>query len=527
MTRLAGWLAGLTGWRRALAAGVLGAAATAALPPLHLLPLYVAAFTGLIWLIDSSRSPRAALIVGWWFGLGHFVTGLYWFAHALLTEPEKFGWLIPPAVLGISALLAVFPALAAGAARLAPAGAPRVFGLALAWAAAEWLRSHMPGGFPWNLVAYGWTVSEPMIQSAALFGSFGLGLVTVLAAAMPSTLARDGRGDGRGARRWLPTAAVAALVAVVWTGGAIRLSGADSGMVDGVRLRIVQPNISQPHKWKTALREELFLRHIEMSVGDGFADITHVIWSETAVPYFIDEDPQRRRLIASVTPLDGVLVTGAVRRTPPGIVPFELWNSLYAIDDSGDVVAIYDKARLVPFGEFVPLRSILPIDKITPGSIDFSAGPGPQTISLPGLPPVSPLICYEAIFPGGVVDPDNRPEWMLNITNDAWFGISSGPYQHFASARMRAVEQGLPLVRAANTGISGVVDAWGRVVALLGLGEKGILDTGLPRAIGTGTIYSEVRDWPLGGLLVAGVLILGWTRRRAAKRAEVEFSVSI
>jgi apolipoprotein N-acyltransferase len=482
-------------------AALLGAAATAALPPLHVLPLLVVAFSGLLWLVDGSRSRRGAFLVGWWFGLGHFVTGLYWFAHAMLTDAERFAWLIAPAVLGVSAVLAIFPALATSASRCISPGAARALGLALAWTAAEWLRGRVLSGFPWNLIGYSWVVSDEMLQLASLAGIYGLSLVTVLAAALPATLADAAAGT----RRWMPTAFAVALLAAAWASGALRLAAAgETDTVDGVRLRLVQPNVAQHHKWRPELRAALFAKQLELSAQPGIEPVSHIIWPETAIPYFIDSDPARRSLIASVTPPGGALISGAIRTTPEPVTPPKLWNSVHGFDADGKIVATYDKFHLVPFGEYVPLRRYLSFAKLTYGTTDFSSGPGPRTLKLPGLPPVGPLICYEAIFPHAVVDRTDRPRWLINLTNDAWFGVSSGPYQHFASARVRAVEQGLPLVRVANTGISGVVDPYGRITARLGLGREGVLDATLPIALDRLTPYARWGDVTVLLMLVAG-----------------------
>ncbi|HEX6113784.1 MAG TPA: apolipoprotein N-acyltransferase, partial [Geminicoccaceae bacterium] len=250
-----------------------------------------------------------------------------------------------------------------------------------------------------------------------------------------------------------------------------------------------------------------FERHLTLS-AEGRDAITHVIWPESAAPYPLDQDGVARQMIARVVPPSGLLLTGGERfdlsREPP-----LAWNTLFVLDDAGAILARYDKRDLVPFGEFLPLRGLLGrlgLEKLTHGSIDFQPGPGRQTITLPGLPPVSPLICYEAIFPGSVVDPDARPDWLLNVTNDAWFGRSSGPYQHLAMARMRAIEEGLPLVRSANSGISAVVDPWGRIEARLGLGETGALDVALPQPLPGGTPFA--RTGPVIALAPAGVLAL-------------------
>ncbi|HLI19994.1 MAG TPA: apolipoprotein N-acyltransferase, partial [Stellaceae bacterium] len=227
-----------------------------------------------------------------------------------------------------------------------------------------------------------------------------------------------------------------------------------------------------------------------------------------AAPPFLDRDGGARQAIAQAASSNGYVITGTTRTDPPPAPPTHVWNSLVAIDHEGTIRASYDKFHLVPFGEYVPLRSILPMQKITPGAIDFSAGDGPHTITLPGLPPFSPLICYEAIFPGAVIDPAHRPDWLLNITDDAWYGVTSGPFQHVAITRLRAIEEGLPLARASDNGISAMFDPFGRVVARLDLNAIGDLDVALPRPLPP-TLYSQVGDAPyLIALLLIGVFLL-------------------
>ncbi len=463
-----------------------GAVTAAALPPVHAIPLLAIAFPVLIWQLDGAGRGRTAFARGWWFGFGFFVAGLYWIAHALLTDPARYGWMIPFAVGGLAAYLALFPALAALVAhRFSRPGLGRILVFAAAWTAGEGLRGVLFTGFPWNPLGNVWTVSSPMLQIAAVIGVYGLGLITVAAAAAPATLAATGR------RRWAPTVGAAALLAMMYAGGAARLAGASSAVVPGVVLRLVQPNIAQHHKWREDLRAAQFEKHLSLSVTPTGRRPTHVIWAETAAPFVVADDLVSRRRMAEVVPEGGFLLTGALRTSRSPVDRFEVWNSLHAIGRDARVAATYDKFHLVPFGEYVPFRSVLGFTKLTVGNTDFSAGPGPRSINLDGLPPAGPLICYEAIFPGRVATLDDRPGWLLNVTNDAWFGISSGPHQHFASARMRAVEEGLPLVRVANTGISGVVDAYGRVTAKLGLGREGVVDANLPVAIADPTPFAR------------------------------------
>ena len=479
-------LASFRGWRAHASSFVFGAIAAAALPPVHAIPVLAIAFPALIWQIDGAARTRTAFARGWWFGFGFFVTGLYWIAHALLTDPARYGWMIPFVVGGLAAYSALFPGLAALVAhRLGRPGWTRILVFGAVWTAGEALRGLLLTGFPWNPLGSIWTVSPPMLQVTAIAGVYGLGLITIVAAAAPATLADTGR------RRWAPLICALTLVVVTYSGGSVRLAGASSTVVPGVVLRLVQPNIAQHHKWRQDLRAAQFAKHLKLSTTATPTRPTHIIWAETATPFVLANDAVRRRMIAMVVPDGGYLLTGTIRTSINRAGRLQAWNSIQAVGQDGRVVATYDKFHLVPFGEYVPLRSVIGLAKLTVGDTDFSPGPGPRSLKLDGLPPAGPLICYEAIFPGQVVRRNDRPEWLLNVTNDAWFGISSGPYQHFASAQIRAVEEGLPLVRVANTGISGVVDAYGRVKARLGLGREGVIDAQLPVAIASPTLFAR------------------------------------
>ena len=349
-----------------------------------------------------------------------------------------------------------------------------------------------------------WTWSDAALQGASVVGIYGLSFATVVILASPAALvvatartqfdrkARSSGGTGEArtssdATGWRERqeqprsgrAAVISLALILLAGdfayGMVRLGDATDAVQDGVSVRLVQANVAQQFKWEPDQLRGNLERHLVLMAGPGIEKVSAVIWPETALPYALDGNPDLRRALGALLPPDALLITGVPRieTDASGRLIAQMWNSVAALDATGTVVGTYDKAHLVPFGEYVPLRPLLAatgLQKVVPGILDYSAGPGPRTLVLPGLPDVGPLVCYEVIFPGAVTA-QQRPAWLLNVTNDAWYGNSAGPYQHFAMARVRAVEEGVPLVRAANTGISGIVDAYGRVRASLGLME--------------------------------------------------------
>jgi apolipoprotein N-acyltransferase len=495
-------LCGLAGWRRYLLAGVLGALVTIALPPLHLWPALPVGFTGLVWILDGCGDRKSAFFAGWWFGFGFLGLGLYWISFALLIEPERVGWMIPFVVLGLPAMFAIWGGLATLTVQmLGVQGVARVILLAGAWSGGEWLRGHAFTGFPWNLIGYTAVASDALLQVVALIGIYGLGFIVVLAAAMPATLGDGGAASSK-VRAYGPVAAAALLIIVVWSGGALRLLGAQDGVVSDVNLRLVQANISQHHKWQEERRRANLARYFQLSSQSGAEKTTHIIWPETAVPYFLARDPDLARAIGRLVKPGGMVITGAPRTTAEKESPFRVWNAVHAIDHDGEITGTYDKSHLLPFGEYVPFRSFLNrlgVERIAAGQGDFQAGEGATTLSLAGLPPLGVLVCYEAIFPGEIVGDANRPRWLLNLTNDAWFGQTAGPYQHFTMSRVRAAEEGIPLVRVANTGISGIADAYGRVVVQSALGETRIIDAALPVSLDALTPYAR---WGDAGFLI-------------------------
>jgi apolipoprotein N-acyltransferase len=475
----------------------------------------------LLWIDEGSSGAWASARLGYVFGLGFFVAGLYWIAAALFVDIARFWWALPFAVVGLPAVLALFTGAALGvtsmlARRLLLSPTARVCLFAVAWAAAEWARGHWFTGFPWNLVGYVWSGAFPgagaMLQTTAWFGIYGLSFLTVLAAALPALFGAATLAPLPPARRAAPGIAALLLILVPMAAGWLRLDLSPTRMT-GLWLRLVQP--AQAEIWQSDPRiaAAQLQRLIELSRAPSQHQLAAIIWPEGASPYFLERDPQHLAAIAAVAPKGGYVITGALRATPPATRPLQIWNSIEAIDAAGAIGARYDKVHLVPFGEYVPFRAVLPIDKITPGTLDLSAGRGRQTIALAGLPPFSPIICYEAIFPGAVVDEAARPRWMLNVTNDAWYGRSAGPYQHFAIARTRAIEEGMPLVRVANNGISGVVDPTGRIVARTALDDITYADVPLPAAFGR-TPYEKTGDGIFLAMLALGLVPAALRRRR-------------
>jgi apolipoprotein N-acyltransferase len=376
----------------------------------------------------------------------------------------------------------------------------------VALTASEWLRGHLLTGFPWNTFGYALADSLTLAQNSTLIGVWGLTFFAVYLFASPAVLADD-RFDH--ARAWIaPAFALAVLVAFAVYGG-VRLAHAPANFVAGVRLRIMQPNLPQDDKFNYSAKQEVMSRYLALSDRNepgsgGLNEVTHLIWPESAFPFFLAREPDALAQIAALLANRTVLITGAARVAEPVVEGQTLraFNSIYLIDRDGSILGVYDKVHLVPFGEYLPFQDFLEslgLMQLTKQQGGFLAGDRRRNLLLKDSPPLLPLICYEIIFPDEAVPKGERPGWLLNVTNDGWFGISSGPYQHFQQARVRAIEHGLPLVRAANTGISAVVDPFGRIVKELPLGAEGVIDSGLPQPI-------EPTPYLRGGDLVVKIL---------------------
>jgi apolipoprotein N-acyltransferase len=499
--RLADRLRRLSGWRRLVAAFALGALSATAFPPLYFFPGLLLGLAGMALLLEGGdpRPLRAAALIGWSFFFGQFLIGLHWIVYPMLVFPQ-FVWLAPFAVTLMPAGLALFGALAALLTVLLvrKPGTARLIALAVAMAAFEWLRGHVLTGFPWNLPAYGWGASNAVMQSAALLGAYGLSFLTLLLGVSSADLSR---------RRHALPAVMTLLFLGLWGFGAWRLQQPAS-VLSQVSLRLVQPNIPQAEVHRSALLARNWQRLVSLSQRPG--QKTHIIWPEAAMLLTRDRVESQKADIAALT-ARSLLITGGERADAAGHV----FNSLYVLGAGPATLAVYDKYHLVPFGEYLPLAPLLGrlgIAKLTVGDTGFSAGPGPQIYDFPGAPPLTPLICYEVIFPGAVT-PAARPGWFVNITDDSWFGPWAGPRQHLLSARMRAIEEGLPIARAANTGISAVIDAKGRIVASLGVNQSGVIDAHLPVSLDS-TPYARFGDLAFAILLLIAAAISGVLSQR-------------
>lgn len=499
----------LIGWKRSLAVFVLGALSGLAMPYYDAwwilggtLPLFMA-------VLDKSKNW---FFNGWLFGFGYFLVALHWIAFAFFVDAKADLWMMPFAVGGLAAAAGVYWGLAASAAKKLVAQRYvlwLVFPVCLS--VVEYVRGLLFTGFPWAVPGLAADGMGAVSQLASLIGMNGLTLLILLWAAMPLAFSH-------GYKKTAVTALL--LLPLSWAWGQWRLSDNPTQFVEGVGLRLVQPNISQSDKWRGDNARAIFEQLLDLSTRPSQAPfkITHVIWPESAVPFLIDESPEGKAELGQALNGDRMLLTGAVRRSsigPVNGVEPSYYSSVLVFDGHATVVARYDKSHLVPGGEYLPLAWLLePLGfrKVVNLPDSFSAGPGPQSISIAGAGLASLQICYESIFSNRTIDYKHRPDWIVNVTNDGWFGNSSGPYQHLAQLRLRAIEQGLPVARAANTGISAVIDPLGRYVEKTELGKVDARDSRLPARIQP-TVYFYVGDFELG-LGVFLVFLWGWFTRR-------------
>lgn len=487
---------------RAIAAFLAGAVMAFSMPPAGIWPLMFLCFSFFYMLLAGQGGLRSYTL-GWLFGFGYFLIGLYWIGNALLVPGNPFKWVWPLTIAGLPVLLAVFTGLSCWAAtRIAKLQSWTGYIAFISFVMlGEWLRGHVFTGFPWNLYGYTWSRHLPMIQPVSVMGTYGLSFLTLAWAALPGFLfvARPGRH--------MISLAVLALITTLnlcWIWGTHRL-GATVKVHDRIIIRVVQPNIPQEDKWSGDMVGEnlqKIILHSSAPKVPGSATIT--IWPETAISDYIAENKNAafaiRQGVFGNHP-DDLLVSGVLRHAQDENGQPLYFNSLFTYSADMIPLAAYDKSHLVPFGEYIPLNNIIPMKPFVDFS-GFTPGPGLVTQTIAGIPPFSGLVCYEVIFPGAVTSPQNDSEWIINVTNDAWYGDSAGPYQHLTKAIFRAIEEGQPLARSANTGISAMIDPYGRVLGRIPYGTASFIDHPLPKPVEPKTLYARYDDTPVLAVLI-------------------------
>lgn len=527
--------AALARWAPRVGALAAGLACAFAQPPFGVLPGLLG-WAAVLWLLDhaaGARARRSAFLRGWLAGTGYFAVSLWWVAEAFLVDAANQGWMAPIAVTLLAAGLALFWGLAGMAYRaLKPAGPQRLLVFAGVFAVAEWLRGHVLTGLPWDLPGETFKAGSALSQAASLVGAYGLSWIVLATFAAPALLRRRGRGVEPAGL--VAVAASVAAIAGLWGFGAARLTAAQPIPASAPTLRIVQADVEQATKYDEASFNGIVQRYVALTrqaPQAGAAPAQIVLWPEGAIPASLDDylDPRAWTYdaIAGALQPGQILVVGGYRGAPTA--PDIYYNSLYAVRRTADglvPIGRYDKFRLVPFGEFMPfdkLAAKVGFKQLVHVGDGFTPGPRPAPIAPPGLPPLQPLICYESLFPGftreGQAASGLRPAWIANLSNDAWFGATSGPWQHLNIASYRAIEEGLPMVRATPTGVSAVIDAYGRIQPgqWLGHAKYGVIDARIPQALKP-TLFNRIGDLPLLILVIISFLSLATPKRATLRR---------
>jgi apolipoprotein N-acyltransferase len=504
---MAHWVRNRSIWQARLLGFGLGILYIGGHAPFFFWPLSLLAITGFVWLLDgaskTSRPVRNGALVSWYFGLGQFLAGMYWIAFAFIERGPEFIWLIPFALFFLAGGLALFWLLAGAVAmKLWSRSASRILVFVCCFFAAEWLRGHVFTGLPWNHPGLIWIAGGSISQIVSLVGAWGLALFTLFMLAAPAALTWS--GDGLVART-IPSIIALTLFSVLFVTGLVRLETTEITYVEGVKLRVIQAQIDQSD------------HYLDLSSKDGLENITHIIWPEGALPLLLLESPDVLEQMGRRF-FDGpILISGITRREVTEDQKILFRNSLVALSFSRGIPVlemVYDKYHLTPFGEYLPFGKLFAssgIKALTPLGGGFTAGPGPVTTMIPGAPAVSPQICYESIFAGLTPGGKDRPKWIVNVTNDSWFGPTTGPKQHIQQVKYRAIEEGLPIARSASSGISGVIDPLGRLITKTSANTNASIDSKLPEAF-EATLFSKFNNislvlWFLLVLAVAGLQI--------------------
>lgn len=476
----------------AILLGVLLAPATS---PYCVIALLFLSLSGLFSLITNAKSAKQAFWLGFWFGVGYFSIHLYWFAFPLI-DAKPLIWLIKFIIFSLPFLFSIYFALASVVFYIIDKKSLIMF--SVFFTVAEWLLGNLFSGLPWNLFAYSWSFSLEIMQVTSVIGIYGLTFVTIFCAAAPAACFYN--------KNYKAYITAVILLTSMFFLGKIRLNGAEQKYHPQALVRIVQGNTSEDKFDDLELSKNALIKYINLTRSSGFEKLTHVIWPESAVPFVINES-NKSLLNAIQYAIPKFLITGGMRWEDG-----KMHNSLFVIEGSGKIVDYYDKHRLVPFSEYIPYLDS--ISKFTPKASGILGNftPGKEinkTILLTDTPSFTPLICYEAIFPGKVIDKKSRAQWLINITNDVWFKTNLGNYQHFAISRVRAIEEGIPLIRAANSGISAVIDSYGQIVKYLPPDSEGFIDTQIPVSLEKPTIYSQYVNNNFTVVIVAiGILVL-------------------
>ena len=521
MSLLAFYIGELRGFRAYALAFLTGTLSVMTFAPFHFLFLLPVCLCVLVWQLDGCRTVRYTFAIAWMFSAGFYGVGLHWMGHAFFVSGMEDAYYVLPLAGYLLVLLPLFFVCACVLARrfLWGEGLPRLLAFAAALTLADWCRGHfMADGLPWNMWGNTLTASLPWAQAASLVGVYGLSLASVAIALVPA-LFGDGRREARMAdkrtRLFVPCAALVLAVAA-WLWGAHRIDSAPEH--EGIAVRIVQPKFNQRDKVERNDLDGMGNVMLRLSFRpEGYEnspDPDVIIWPEVAIPVTIKNEDVLREYLAKYMPSGSYLVAGSYRYDDD---PSSLWsyNSLVVLNDEAEVVEHYDKQHLVPFGEYVPYAAFFEKTGLTAltGEGGFGIGEGSRVLELGNLPDAGALICFEIIFSGEVVTPGERPDWLVVASNDAWFGDSIGPWQHLDQAVVRAIEEGLPIARSTNTGVSALIDTRGRILAKLGIGERGVLDVRLPPPTPP-TVFSRVGDVPMFAGAFLLLLLSMWSKFR-------------
>jgi apolipoprotein N-acyltransferase len=503
---------------------ILGLLLTLSFAPYYFIFTAFLAISGFFLILENSEKRKDIIINSFLFGFGHFLTSTYWIKNSLLVDAQSFAWLIPFAISLIPSYLAIFIVLLAISYKFiirkfcVSENYQKFIIFANLWLFYEVLRSYLFTGFPWNLIGYIWLFNEKLVQIASIFSVYGLGFLAILILLSPVIfIKKHFHNDPKISDSKISIydkiflIVILLIIAFSWIFAKYHFSK-NPLQIQDISLKIVQANIKQDLKWDPYKKYHNFLKHIKLSKeneNSNKIDSDIIIWSETSIPYALSED--RNDLLnelSKVTKKEKYLISGALKAKSDDEGNLEnIWNSLFLLSEN-KIVNSYNKHHLVPFGEYVPLQNYLPfIQKITGGGVGFSKGEGAKTIEIENKFSFSPIICYEVIFSDKIIDRNNRPNLFINITNDSWFGNSSGPYQHFDMTRMRSIEYGIPLVRAANSGISAYIDPFGKVVEKIGLNKAGVLNVKLIKEISP-TLYFKYGFLPLLFLVLTSLVFL-------------------